>query len=33
MAREKDCGDHKDGASMEAEGTERLEEKWQWRKE
>jgi hypothetical protein len=33
MARERDCDDHEDGASVEAECTERLEEKWRRRKE
>jgi hypothetical protein len=28
MAREKDCGEHEDGASAEAEGTKILKEKW-----
>jgi hypothetical protein len=32
MAREKDCGDHEDGASAKEEGAERLEEKWWQRK-
>jgi hypothetical protein len=33
MAREKDCGEHEDGAGANAEGVERLEEKWWQRKE
>jgi hypothetical protein len=33
MARETECGEHKDGASMDVEGAERLDEKWRWRKE
>jgi hypothetical protein len=33
MAREEDYGEHEDGTSTEAEGTERLEQKWWWRKE
>jgi hypothetical protein len=33
IAREKDCGKHEDGVSTDAEGAERLEEKWQQRKE
>jgi hypothetical protein len=33
MAKERECGEHEDGASTEVEGAERLEEKWQRRKE
>jgi hypothetical protein len=33
MAREKDCGEHEDGTSVDAEGVGRLEEKWWRRKE
>jgi hypothetical protein len=33
MAREEDCAECEDGISTEAEGAERLEEKWWQRKE
>jgi hypothetical protein len=33
MARKKDCGEHEGRASTEAEGIEKLKEKWRRRKE
>jgi hypothetical protein len=33
MAREKDYSEHEGGASAEAEGAEKLKEKWRQRKE